>query len=201
MGAAVVPDRAVYPFRHLRAKVESSPGACGARTAHGGEPAMRLIGFAATFWETPFGPLSRADRMTVRHVKQTPRAGSTARTTFAARRSRWRRRTAKPPSAWSAQAEATLASASEAVAASGRIRAWASGCWYDAVLGPAGSDTAAATAAVAGFAGLDGHGGLAQQVVQQRQGFGVFGYRAAVAVAVTGTAAAVTRRLLRTASA
>ena len=32
------------------------------------EPAMRLMGFAATFWETQFGPLSRADRLTVRRV-------------------------------------------------------------------------------------------------------------------------------------
>ena len=32
------------------------------------EPAMRLMGFAATFWQTQFGPLSRADRQTVRRV-------------------------------------------------------------------------------------------------------------------------------------
>ena len=32
------------------------------------EPAMRLMGYAATFWETQFGPLSRADRQTVRRV-------------------------------------------------------------------------------------------------------------------------------------
>ncbi len=42
--------------------------------------AMRLMAFAATFWETHFGPLARADRHTVRRVQRLVRAqlGSTA---------------------------------------------------------------------------------------------------------------------------
>ena len=38
------------------------------------DAAMRLMGFAATFWESNFGPLGRADRRTVRRVKGLVRA-------------------------------------------------------------------------------------------------------------------------------
>jgi tetratricopeptide (TPR) repeat protein len=34
------------------------------------EPAMRLMAFAATFWESSFGPLARSDRQTVRRVRR-----------------------------------------------------------------------------------------------------------------------------------
>lgn len=38
------------------------------------EPAMRLMGFAAAFWASSFGPLSPADRQTVRRVRALVRA-------------------------------------------------------------------------------------------------------------------------------
>jgi hypothetical protein len=38
------------------------------------EPAMRLMGFAATFWQASFGPLSAVDRQTVRRVRALVRA-------------------------------------------------------------------------------------------------------------------------------
>ena len=38
------------------------------------EPAMRLMGFAATFWAASFGPLGRGDRHTVRRVRALVRA-------------------------------------------------------------------------------------------------------------------------------
>ena len=41
---------------------------------HQPDAAMRLMGFAATFWESNFGPLGRADRRTVRRVKGLVRA-------------------------------------------------------------------------------------------------------------------------------
>ena len=38
------------------------------------EPAMRLMGFAAAFWESSFGPLSGGDRRTIRRVRALVRA-------------------------------------------------------------------------------------------------------------------------------
>ena len=64
---------------------------------------MRLIGFAATFWEAQFGPLSRADRVTVRRVKRLVQAQAARRTAgVAAAASGWCRLRA-----WDMAAEVT----------------------------------------------------------------------------------------------